>query len=86
MHPDVAAARTFEGFIGFALGPRSCIGAKFARVEAVAFLTLLLREWRVEPVYRDVEETKEEWRERVLKPSFGQALLLGEVPVRFIRR
>lgn len=82
---DATYASTFEGFTGFALGPRACLGAKFARVEAVCFLTLLLRDWRVEPVLR-VGETKEQWRARVLKPSFGQALLLGEIPVRLFRR
>lgn len=82
---DAARASTFEGFIGFALGPRACLGAKFARVEAICFLTLILRDWRVEPVFR-ADETEEQWRARVLKPGFGQALLLGEVPVRLFRR
>ena len=76
---------TFEGFIGFAYGPRTCIGHKFAKVEAVAFLTLLLRDWRVVPVLKG-GESKEAWTVRILEPGFGQALLLGEVPVRLIRR
>ncbi|KAL5483373.1 hypothetical protein ACEPAI_8604 [Sanghuangporus weigelae] len=76
---------TFEGFIGFAYGPRTCIGHKFAKVESVAFLTLLLRDWRVVPVMK-VGESKEAWRNRVLEPGFGQALLLGEVPVKLVKR
>ena len=48
-------------------------------------MTLLLRDWRVVPVMREAE-SKEAWRERVLKPGFGQALLMGEVPVKLIRR
>lgn len=78
-------ARTFEGFLGFGLGPRSCVGSKFARVEAVAFLTLLLRDWRIDLVLRS-GETPAAWRERVLQPGFGQAMMLGEVPVKLVRR
>ena len=77
-------ASTFEGFLGFSYGPRTCIGHKFAKVEAVAFLTLLLREWRVTVDLKG--ESKEAWRQRVLAPSFAQALLIGEVPLRLVRR
>ena len=48
-------------------------------------MTLLMRDWRVEAVMKE-GETKQAWRERVLKPGFGQALLIGEVPVRLVRR
>lgn len=78
-------ASTFEGFLAFSYGPRTCIGHKFAKVESVAFLTLLMREWRVEAVMKS-GESKEAWRARVLKPSFGEALLIGEVPLKLIRR
>jgi len=37
-----------DAFAGFSFGPRTCLGHKFAKVEAVCFLTLLLRDWRVE--------------------------------------
>ncbi|KAI5115166.1 hypothetical protein M0805_003202, partial [Coniferiporia weirii] len=76
---------TLEGFVGFSYGPRTCIGHKFAKVEAVAFLTLLLREWRIVPVM-NVGESRDDWRSRILKPAFGQALLIGNVPLKLMRR
>ncbi|KAI5120962.1 hypothetical protein M0805_006635 [Coniferiporia weirii] len=76
---------TLEGFVGFSYGPRTCIGHKFAKVEAVAFLTLLLREWRIVPVMNE-GESRDDWRRRILKPAFGQALLIGNVPLRLVRR
>jgi len=39
-------------------GPRICLGKKFAQVDAVAFLTSLLREHRVEPICRPGENTE----------------------------
>ncbi|EJD03263.1 cytochrome P450 [Fomitiporia mediterranea MF3/22] len=78
-------ATTIEGFTGFAYGPRTCLGHKFAKVESVCFLTLLLRDWRVVPVMQ-AGESKEAWRKRILKPGFGQALLIGEVPLKLVRR
>ncbi|KAG6829041.1 hypothetical protein H0H87_012774, partial [Tephrocybe sp. NHM501043] len=52
-----------EAFSAFSLGPRMCIGRKFATTEAVAFFTMLLRDWKVEPLLED-GETKETWRGR----------------------
>ena len=75
---------TLEGFLGFSYGPRTCLGNKFAKVESVAFITMILREWEV--VVDLKGETTEQWRERVLAPKFGQALLIGEVPLKLIRR
>ena len=43
---------TFETFYVFALG----LGANFIHVEAVAFLTLFSRIWRIEPVFSSEEE------------------------------
>ena len=70
--------------MGFSWGPRTCLGHKFAKVEAVAFLTMILREWRVEVDLKG--ESKESWRERVLAPKFGGALMFGEVPLKLVRR
>ena len=75
-----------NGFIGFSIGPRTCVGNKFAKVEAVAFLTHLIREWAIEPV-KDPGETDTEWREKILSsPSFGITLAFDKVPLRFHRR
>jgi len=66
-------------------GPRVCIGRKFATTEAVCFLTMLLREWKVEPSLRE-GESKEEWRERALQGKMVITLGVKDVPVRFTRR
>lgn len=62
-----------------------CIGHKFALTESVCWLTMLLREWRVEPIFKP-GETKEEWRRRVMDARFVLTLGIAEVPVRFVRR
>ena len=82
---SVSSASSLDGFTGFSLGPRTCLGHKFAKVEGVCFLTNVLREWRVEAVLNE-GETMETWRERVLKPRFEVTLSFGEVPLRLIRR
>ncbi|KAG6860150.1 hypothetical protein C0995_015073, partial [Termitomyces sp. Mi166 len=63
-----------EAFSAFSLGPRACIGRKFATVEATVFLTMLLRDWDVTPIF-EVGETTEAWRKRVLsQPVMGLTL------------
>ncbi len=80
-----ASANTMDGFMGFSIGPRTCLGHKFAKIEAVAFLTHLLREWRVEPALDDGEDVAQ-WKVRMFEPSFGLTLALKDVPLRFVRR
>jgi cytochrome P450 len=77
-------ASTFEGFLGFSYGPRTCLGHKFAKVESVVFLTMVLRERKV--VVELDGMSKDEWRRKYLEPKFGQALLLGEMPLKPVRR
>ena len=80
-----APASSLEGFVGFSYGPRTCLGHKFAKVEAVAFLTLLLREWRVDlPLKKGV--TRSAWRKKALNPSLGILMGIGEVPLKLVRR
>ncbi len=67
------------------LGTRACIGRKFAVTEAVAFLTMLLRDWQVEPMLK-TGESKEEWKTRVFQPKVSLALGMQNVPVKFTRR
>jgi len=74
-----------ESFSAFNIGPRACVGRKFATTESVCFLTLLLRDFKVEPLLR-VGETKEEWRDRVLEAKIALTLGVVDVPVRFVRR
>lgn len=74
-----------EVFSAFSVGPRACIGRKFATTEAVCFLTLLLRDWRIEPILNE-GETKEAWMKRVLDAKIVITLGVADVPVRFVRR
>jgi hypothetical protein len=78
-------ANDSEAFSAFSVGARACIGRKFATVEVVAFLTLLLREWKVEPIFRE-GETKEAWRRRVLDANIIFTLGVKDVPIRLTRR
>lgn len=66
-------------------GPRACIGRKFATTEAVCFLALFLRDWRVDIVLEH-GETREQWRERVLKAEMIMTLSVGDVPIKLTRR
>ncbi|KAJ7485346.1 cytochrome P450 [Mycena latifolia] len=74
-----------ELFTAFSVGPRACIGRKFATVEATCFLALLLRDWRVLPILRE-EESKEAWGARVLDARLVLTLGVRDIPVRFVRR
>ncbi|KAF7344610.1 hypothetical protein MSAN_01943300 [Mycena sanguinolenta] len=68
-------------FTAFSVGPRACIGRKFATVQATCFLTLLLRDWQVMPILRD-GETKEAWAARVLDGRIVLTLGVADCPVR----
>ncbi|KJA21393.1 hypothetical protein HYPSUDRAFT_42029 [Hypholoma sublateritium FD-334 SS-4] len=74
-----------ETFYAFSVGPRTCIGRKFATTEVVCFFTMLLRDYKVEPIL-DKGETKEQWRERILCANLEVTLGVRDVPVTFIRR
>ncbi|KAF8524986.1 cytochrome P450 [Gautieria morchelliformis] len=74
-----------DSFFAFSLGPRACLGRKFATTEATCFLSHLLRDWRVEIVRRE-GETDAQWESRVLYPKMAVTLTTGDVPLRFIRR
>ena len=66
-------------------GPRACIGRKFATVEAVCWLTMLLRDFKVEVVLRP-GETREQARHRLLQAELKMTLAINEVPVRLSKR
>ncbi|KAJ7269943.1 cytochrome P450 [Mycena rebaudengoi] len=74
-----------ELFTAFSVGPRACIGRKFATTEATCFLALLLRDWKVMPLLRD-GESNEAWRARVLDAHIVLTLGVTDVPVKFVRR
>jgi len=74
-----------EGYMPFGSGPRACVGRKFAISEAVCFLTLLLRDWRLEPILRS-RETQEMWKERVIQGRLYMTMGVSDAPIRFVRR
>ncbi|KAJ6472539.1 cytochrome P450 [Mycena sanguinolenta] len=75
-----------ELFTAFSVGPRACIGRKFAAIEATSFLTLLLRDWKVAPLLRD-GETKAAWGARMKDARMGITLsVAADIPLRLERR
>ncbi|ETW77975.1 hypothetical protein HETIRDRAFT_420783 [Heterobasidion irregulare TC 32-1] len=74
-----------EAASAFSFGPRTCIGRHFAAMEAVCFLTLLIKDWHVEPIMKE-GETGEQWRERVMPAAMMLTLGVSPVPVRLRRR
>ncbi|KZO93599.1 cytochrome P450 [Calocera viscosa TUFC12733] len=75
-----------EPLLTFSYGPRVCIGRKFALVESTAVLTLLLRDYKVEPMLNEgqsVEEWHAAWVENVeAAVGFGHK----RFPLKMIRR
>ncbi|CCM03425.1 uncharacterized protein FIBRA_05556 [Fibroporia radiculosa] len=70
---------------GFSFGQRNCIGRRFSQTEAVAFLTMWLRDWKVEPLLNP-GETINGWRARVLEAQFFFTLGVKDVPILLKRR
>ena len=48
-------------------------------------MTMLLRDYRIEPTLRE-KETTAQWEERVLDGKLGITLGVKDVPVTFVRR
>ncbi|KAF7344598.1 Cytochrome P450 [Mycena sanguinolenta] len=75
-----------EQYTAFSVGPRACLGRRFATVEGTCFLAMLLRDWQVLPVLRD-GETKEAWRVRVLNDvRVSITMKAGDFPIKLARR
>ncbi len=67
------------------LGPRACIGKKFILTEATMLLTLLMRDWRIEPLLAK-GETLEQWKTKVFDVTLLILLGIKNVPIRLVRR
>jgi len=74
-----------EDFTAFSVGPRACLGRKFATTEAVCFLSMLVRDWKVLPKLR-ANESQEEWKIRVLDAKPSLTLAVADIPLTFVRR
>ncbi|KJA21396.1 hypothetical protein HYPSUDRAFT_42037 [Hypholoma sublateritium FD-334 SS-4] len=67
------------------VGYRVCIGREFAETEAVRFLAMHLREYRVELILSG-GETRAQWSLRVLDRRLALTLTVQDVLVTFVRR
>ncbi|KAF8345237.1 cytochrome P450 [Amanita rubescens] len=74
-----------DAFSAFSIGQRACVGRKFAAVEGVSFLSVLLRDWRIEPMLSDGEPIQS-WMDRVFKGRVSLTLGISDVPVKLSRR
>ncbi|KAF7792419.1 hypothetical protein EIP86_003456 [Pleurotus ostreatoroseus] len=78
---DVSA----DDLFAFGYGPRGCLGRKFSMVEAVCFLTHLLRDWQFD-IKLDNNETRSEWQERVMRPKLEVTMRIDDIPLLVKRR
>ncbi|TFK28623.1 cytochrome P450 [Coprinopsis marcescibilis] len=74
-----------EAASAFSVGPRACIGRKFAATEAVAFLTMMLRDWKIEPLL-EAGETLGQWEKRVFQGNVMLSLGIQSASLKFVRR
>ncbi|ORX37695.1 cytochrome P450 [Kockovaella imperatae] len=65
-HVDERGLHIKEGFTGFSIGQRSCIGKRFAEVESVALLSHLVKTYALKPAPVRPGETLDEMRERMV--------------------
>jgi hypothetical protein len=69
------------------LGPRACLGRKFSHTEALCFLALILRDWKLD-IPLTPGETRREYEERVMGRAgrVGMAFGCGPVALKMTRR
>ncbi|KAG8847820.1 hypothetical protein FRB96_001408 [Tulasnella sp. 330] len=79
-----------EAFLGFSIGPRQCLGRKFAEVESVATITLILRKYKISvdtAKFPEVAgESKMARRYRLLQGDPIITLTPKQIPLVFTRR
>ncbi|KAF5343987.1 hypothetical protein D9758_012923 [Tetrapyrgos nigripes] len=77
-----------EAFASFSSGTRACIGRRFAEIESIAIITMLVIKYRVriKPENRYKGETFEQRKERVLHSRSGITLTPVRVPLVFTPR
>ncbi|XP_047996590.1 cytochrome P450 6B4-like [Leguminivora glycinivorella] len=77
--PENIATRHSCAFLPFGVGPRHCIGLRFAQVQSRVCLAKLLSQFRVEPSNNTPRQFSYEPRRVVLYPK-------GGLPINFIKR
>ena len=79
-------ATSEEAYTAFSVGPRACIGRRFALTEGICFLAHLLRDYEVKPLL-EKGETLQSWKERVLTKTVSRlSLQIVNTPLLFKRR
>ncbi|KAF7760802.1 hypothetical protein Agabi119p4_10211 [Agaricus bisporus var. burnettii] len=77
-----------DAFLPFSAGARGCLGRKFAEIEAIVAITMLVSQYKIavqeEPCFAG--ETWEQKKERVLKAARVLTLTPVKVPLVFTRR
>ncbi|WVF68252.1 hypothetical protein IAT40_003017 [Kwoniella sp. CBS 6097] len=74
-------------FVGFALGPRQCMGKRFAEVEMTSFISGICSEYRVDPVRLHEGECWEDMKRRMLDDTREHLTLQpGKFGVTLVRR
>ena len=67
---------SMDNFREFSVGPRLCLGRKFSTVEAVCFLSNILRDWKFD-VKLEKGESRAQWQLRAMQPNIGVTLKTG---------
>ncbi|XP_026760055.2 cytochrome P450 6B2-like [Galleria mellonella] len=70
-NPEIAAARHPCAYMPFGVGPRNCIGMRFAKLQSRICIIKLLSQFRVEPSENTLKEMKFDPKRIVLSPSDG---------------
>ncbi|XP_059061357.1 cytochrome P450 6B5-like [Achroia grisella] len=72
--PEVAATRHPCAYIPFGLGPRNCIGTRFAKLQSSVCIIKFLSKFRVEPSENTVKEIEYNPNRVIMSPSDGIVL------------
>ncbi|XP_059061354.1 cytochrome P450 6B6-like [Achroia grisella] len=77
-NPEVAAARHPCAYMPFGVGPRNCIGLRFAKLQSNICIVKLLSKFRVEPSENTLKEMQFDPNRGVMTPSDG--ILVNIIP------
>ncbi|KAB5592694.1 hypothetical protein CTheo_3894 [Ceratobasidium theobromae] len=79
-----------DAFVPFSLGPRACIGRRFAETTLVAGLSVLISKYEIsidESRFKPIPgESMAERRTRLIRPSAGLTLTPATIPLIFTPR
>ena len=82
-HLGEEGKNTKNGFTGFSMGQRVCIGKRFAEVESVAFLVMMMSNYKILPKPVKEGETMDEMKERLFKGTEELNLMPGKFSLFF---